>query len=318
MAPITAPTGAEHARILGVGGYRPSRVVTNAEICERIDSSDEWIRERSGIETPPLGRARRARRRHERRGRRQGARRRPASAPDSRRGPGRHRHPPAADPVGRGRRRRPARRHRRRGRSTSPPPAPASATASRWPTTWSAAAAPSTSWSSASRSSPTSPTPTTASTAFIFGDGAGAVVIGPSDEPGIGPTIWGSDGSQYDAITQQRVAGSTSATTTSTSRTSRMEGQTVFRWAVWQMAPVAQQALDAAGVTRRRPRRVHPAPGQHAHHRRDDQDSSSCPAHVPVARDIARDRQHLGRVDPAGDGAHARDAARPRAAAWRC
>jgi 3-oxoacyl-[acyl-carrier-protein] synthase III len=51
MAPITAPQGAEHARILGVGGYRPSRVVTNAEICELIDSSDEWIRERSGIET---------------------------------------------------------------------------------------------------------------------------------------------------------------------------------------------------------------------------------------------------------------------------
>ena len=39
-----------HARILGVGGYRPSRVVSNAEICTIIDSTDEWIRERSGIE----------------------------------------------------------------------------------------------------------------------------------------------------------------------------------------------------------------------------------------------------------------------------
>jgi 3-oxoacyl-[acyl-carrier-protein] synthase-3 len=28
-----------------------------------------------------------------------------------------------------------------------------------------------------------------------------------------------------------------------------MQGQTVFRWAVWSMAPVAQRALDAAGVT---------------------------------------------------------------------
>jgi 3-oxoacyl-[acyl-carrier-protein] synthase-3 len=27
-----------------------------------------------------------------------------------------------------------------------------------------------------------------------------------------------------------------------------MAGQSVFRWAVWQMAPVAQKALDAAGV----------------------------------------------------------------------
>ena len=48
-APITPSIGAPHARILAVGGYRPERVVTNAEICERIDSSDEWIRERSGI-----------------------------------------------------------------------------------------------------------------------------------------------------------------------------------------------------------------------------------------------------------------------------
>ena len=28
----------------------------------------------------------------------------------------------------------------------------------------------------------------------------------------------------------------------------KMAGQTVFRWAVWQMVPVAQKALDAAGV----------------------------------------------------------------------
>ena len=51
MAAIIAPRGADFARILGVGGYRPSRVVTNDEICERIDSTDEWIRERSGIES---------------------------------------------------------------------------------------------------------------------------------------------------------------------------------------------------------------------------------------------------------------------------
>ena len=40
-----------HSRIYGVGGYRPERVVTNAEVCARIDSTDEWIRERSGIES---------------------------------------------------------------------------------------------------------------------------------------------------------------------------------------------------------------------------------------------------------------------------
>ena len=40
---------ARHSRILGVGAYRPARVVTNSEIVDKIDSSDEWIRERSGI-----------------------------------------------------------------------------------------------------------------------------------------------------------------------------------------------------------------------------------------------------------------------------
>ena len=40
--------GAKYAAILGLGGYRPRRVVDNAEICTMIDSSDEWIRTRSG------------------------------------------------------------------------------------------------------------------------------------------------------------------------------------------------------------------------------------------------------------------------------
>ena len=39
-------------------------------------------------------------------------------------------------------------------------------------------------------------------TAFIFADGAGAAVVGPSDEPGIGPVVWGSDGEQFDLIRQ--------------------------------------------------------------------------------------------------------------------
>ena len=41
-------------------------------------------------------------------------------------------------------------------------------------------------------------------TAFIFADGAGAAVVGPSDEPGIGPVVWGSDGEQFDLIRQRR------------------------------------------------------------------------------------------------------------------
>src|SRR5690606_20794234 len=48
---ITPATGATHTRISGVGAYRPRRVVPNSEIVEAIDSSDEWIQERSGIKT---------------------------------------------------------------------------------------------------------------------------------------------------------------------------------------------------------------------------------------------------------------------------
>jgi 3-oxoacyl-[acyl-carrier-protein] synthase-3 len=90
--------------------------------------------------------------------------------------------------------------------------------------------------------------PTDRSISFLLGDGAGAVVIGPSDTPGIAPAIWGSDGSKADAI------GMNSTLTdfrdgTAEWPTLRQEGQTVFRWAVWDMAKVAKQALDAAGIT---------------------------------------------------------------------
>jgi 3-oxoacyl-(acyl-carrier-protein) synthase III len=39
-------------------------------------------------------------------------------------------------------------------------------------------------------------------TAFIFADGAGAVVVGASEEQGIGPVVWGADGDKYDLIRQ--------------------------------------------------------------------------------------------------------------------
>ena len=89
--------------------------------------------------------------------------------------------------------------------------------------------------------------PTDRTISFLLGDGAGAVVIGPSDVAGIGPTIWGSDGSQAHAIRQThswldvRDNGAGWPTL-------RQEGQSVFKWAVWQMAPIAQKAMDAAGV----------------------------------------------------------------------
>ncbi len=38
------------AVVMGVGHYLPARVVENAEFADKIDTSDEWIRSRSGIE----------------------------------------------------------------------------------------------------------------------------------------------------------------------------------------------------------------------------------------------------------------------------
>ena len=47
--PISDSTGAASAAILGIGAYRPSRVVPNADVVDAIESSDEWIQQRSGI-----------------------------------------------------------------------------------------------------------------------------------------------------------------------------------------------------------------------------------------------------------------------------
>src|SRR5699024_9288801 len=44
--------------------------------------------------------------------------------------------------------------------------------------------------------------PTDRSISFILGDGAGAALVGASDSPGIGPTVWGSDGSKAPLIAQ--------------------------------------------------------------------------------------------------------------------
>ncbi len=90
--------------------------------------------------------------------------------------------------------------------------------------------------------------PTDRSISFLLGDGAGAAVIGPSDTPGIAPTIWGSDGSKADAVGMNATLVDY-RDGDAVWPTLRQEGQTVFRWAVWDMAKVAAAALEAAGVT---------------------------------------------------------------------
>lgn len=92
--------------------------------------------------------------------------------------------------------------------------------------------------------------PTDRTISFLLGDGAGAAIIGPSDTPGISPTVWGSDGSKWEAVGMDSTLGAYRDGAGEVAwPTLRQEGQTVFRWAVWEMAKVAQQALDAAGVT---------------------------------------------------------------------
>ena len=89
--------------------------------------------------------------------------------------------------------------------------------------------------------------PTDRSISFLLGDGAGAAIVGPSDTPGISKSVWGSDGSKWEAV---GMTGSLLDFRDGTGAwpTLVQEGQTVFRWAVWEMVKVAKEALDVAGV----------------------------------------------------------------------
>ncbi|GAA2528372.1 beta-ketoacyl-ACP synthase III [Rarobacter incanus] len=89
--------------------------------------------------------------------------------------------------------------------------------------------------------------PTDRSISFLLGDGAGAAVIGASDFPGIGPTVWGADGGRADLIYQTQ--GWRDAVADGQWPTLRQEGPAVFKWASFQMAKVAQRAIEAAGLT---------------------------------------------------------------------
>lgn len=87
-------------------------------------------------------------------------------------------------------------------------------------------------------------------TAFIFADGAGAAVVGPALEPGIGPVVWGSDGQHLDLIRQkQEWRDALFAENGPQLPALVMEGNAVFRWASYEMAKTANEALAAAGVT---------------------------------------------------------------------
>ncbi|MGH3359033.1 MAG: beta-ketoacyl-ACP synthase III [Nocardioidaceae bacterium] len=246
-ATLTNSTGADHARILGVGSYRPRRVVTNAEICEQIDSTDEWIRTRSGI-----------------------IERRFAEADETVQAMSVSSARAALDSAG-----------------IAPQqvdcivvatvshllqtPAVATAVA----TELGAAPAAAFDISAAcagfcygvalgsdmvragtakyvlaigvERLSDITDR-TDRSTAFIFADGAGAVLVGRTDEPRIGPVVWGADGSKHNFITQTEPWDDVFASSEAQWPTLHMEGSQVFRWASFEMAKVAREALARAGL----------------------------------------------------------------------
>jgi 3-oxoacyl-[acyl-carrier-protein] synthase III len=284
MSPISPPVGAPHARILGVGGYRPARIVTNEEICERIDSSDEWIRERSGIVT-----------------------RRFAAQDETvvdmalaASGKALAAAGVSADQVG----------CVVVATVTHPYQTPAAAADVAHRLGAAGAAAFDLSAACAGfcygvglandlvRAGSVDYVLVVGvekltdfvnfddrSTAFLFGDGAGAVVIGLSDEPGIGPTVWGADGSQLDAIEQFPSWNELRAEPDQQWPALRMQGQAVFRWAVWQMVPVAKAALERAGINASDLDAFIP---HQANVRIIDTmvKALKLPEHVPVARDI--------------------------------
>ncbi|MGY1456187.1 beta-ketoacyl-ACP synthase 3 [Streptomyces sp. SS8] len=247
-AKIRPAKGAPYARILGVGGYRPTRVVPNEEILKHIDSSDEWIRSRSGITT-----------RHWAGPEETVAEMTLAAAGKAIADAGITPEQIGAVVI-----------------STvshfKQTPSIATEVAHRLGTGKAAAFDISAACAGfgygltiakglvvegsaryvlvvgVERLSDLTDL-TDRTTAFLFGDGAGAAVVGPSEEPAIGPTVWGSEGDKADVISQTVPWDDYREGGVEKFPALRQEGQTVFRWAVFEMAKVAQQALEAAGIT---------------------------------------------------------------------
>ncbi len=246
---IRSTNGAPYARMLGVGAYRPSRIVTNDEVGGRIDVTDEWIRIRSGIEQ-----------------------RRWAKPEESVTEMALHAAREALD------------------RSQVSPgqidlvivatithlkqtPAAATGIAYQLGATHAAAFDLSAACagfcygvglaSDAVRCGSARYVLVIGADRFtdimdlddpsciLFGDGAGAAVVGPSPEPAIGPIVWGSDGSRHDIIEQVRPWDLLCQDPDPSKRRPalRMDGLRVFRWATGGLVDTARQAMDLAGIT---------------------------------------------------------------------
>ena len=251
MTALTGPTGTSHAGLLGLGVYRPRREVPNSEIVHLFDSSDEWVRTRSGITSRRFAEADETVVSMSVEASRQAIEQAgltpdqidcvlvatvshllqtPAAAAM------------IAEQLG------------------ATPAAAMDLSAACAGFCYGVAMASDMVRGGSARhvlvvgveklSDITDPTDR--STAFIFADGAGAVVVGPADQTGISPVVWGSDGARFDLIRQEAFwppKVDPDPESVKGAHVLRMDGNPVFRWASFEMAKVAQQAIERAGIT---------------------------------------------------------------------
>jgi 3-oxoacyl-[acyl-carrier-protein] synthase III len=252
MSPFETSVGAQHAAILGIGGYRPSRVIPNSEVIAAIDSSDEWIQQRSGIrqrrwatpeETVQMMSVASARKAIDQAG---------ISAEQidcvivatvS------HmlQTPAIATKIA----------HELGTNKASAFDISAACAGFCYGVAMASDMVRGGSVGHALVIGVERLSDLTdlhdRGTAFIFADGAGAAVVGPSERAGIGPVVWGSDGEQFDLIRQKEdwrdVVGTPDQPGTGVMPHLTMLGNPVFRWASFAMAKIGQQALDRAGLS---------------------------------------------------------------------
>jgi 3-oxoacyl-[acyl-carrier-protein] synthase-3 len=86
-------------------------------------------------------------------------------------------------------------------------------------------------------------------TAFLFADGAGAMVIGAGSIEGVGPVVWGSHGTKGEVLMLKPTWAEYRRDPGVGAPSVSMEGRRIFRWAAEEMPRIARAAVEAAGLT---------------------------------------------------------------------